>query len=189
MFEVGDTTRPQDALDQLHAKLDTAIELQDTIAMLEDSLKAAKGSLHEIASKEVPEILGTLQMDEITYKGWNVKVAEIVSGSLPKEEHAKQKAINWLKDHEAEGLIKTTVSADFGKGEHNMAGEILAAMNKAIAEIGLEDLEGKMDMGVHPQTLQAFARERLANGEDIDTETLGLYIAQVAKFKKEKAKK
>jgi hypothetical protein len=37
--------------------------------------------------------------------------------------------------------------------------------------------------GIHAQTLLAFVREKLRNGEEVPIDTLGLYAGRVAKVK------
>jgi hypothetical protein len=39
-----------------------------------------------------------------------------------------------------------------------------------------------MDENVHTQTLLAFVREKVRNGDDIDFDALGIYTGKVAKI-------
>lgn len=173
----GEAQASPDALDRLNQKLIEAIELKESVDQMEADLKAAKLSLNNMNTVVIPDMMAQMGMDEVTQRGWNIKVGEFVSGSLPKDDAARAKAIKWLEDHDAGELIKTNVSVVFGRSQHGDAVEIAK-------EIEAHGYAPALESTVHPQTLQAFARERLKDGQPLDTETLGLYTGRVARFKR-----
>jgi hypothetical protein len=73
-------------------------------------------------------------------------------------------------------MIKTEVSVEFGKTEHNRAKDL--AVKLAQDGYFVDEKEG-----IHAQTLLAFVREKLRNGEEVPLETLGLYAGRTAKVK------
>jgi hypothetical protein len=173
---------PSDKLEVLHKQLDEATALEELLEQLNADASAAQSTLNALKTKLIPETMLELQMSELTRNGWKVKIADFVSGSLPKEEGPRQKAIDWLEKHEGGALIKTEISLTFAKSQHEEA--------KKLAErLAADGFAAEIASGVHASTLQAFARERLKNGEAVDTEVLGLYTGQVAKIDKVKEKK
>lgn len=181
-FDMGaEETASQDVLARLHAALEEATAMEEVVEQLEQDLKAAKATLHKMRTGIVPDIMTEIQMDKTTWNGWDVSVSDFVSGSLPREPDKKARAIEWLEGNEGGSLIKTKLNVDFGKGEKEKA-------DKLAALLVTKGLEPKVEVGAHAQSLQAFARERIKNGEPIDTEVLGLYTGRVAKFKKKPQK-
>lgn len=168
---------PSDALERLNAKLAEAIELKVAVDQMEEDLKAAKQQLNLINTTVIPDMMAELGMEECTQNGWQVKVNDFVSGSLPKDEERRAKAVRWLEEHEAGDLLKTALSVNFSRSQHNEALDLFEELKE-------DGFAAALDSTVHPQTLMAFARERIKNGEPIDTEALGLYTGRVAKYKR-----
>ena len=176
-FDVGEAPASPDKIDALNASLEEAIELEQMVEQMEEDLKAAKKSLHALRSTRIPDMMDEMGMDSVTFRGWKVTLSDFVSGSLPKEPEAQQRAVDWLEKEGAGGLIKTDVSMAFGKSQHNEALDLAGRLQE-------EGYAARVNSGVHPQTLMSFARERLRNGEPLDIETLGLYVGKVAKMKR-----
>lgn len=175
--EQGAVPAAPDALARLNEKLAEAIDLKLATDQLEEDLAAAKKQLNNLNTTVIPDMMAELGMEECTQRGWKVKVGEFVSGSLPKDEARLNQAIRWLEEHDAGELIKTSLSVIFTKSQHNEALSLAG-------QIEQQGFAPNVSSTVHPQTLMAFARERLKNGEDLDTEVLGLYTGRVAKFKR-----
>lgn len=181
-FDVkGEEQSSPDILQQLHASLQEAIQLEVSADQMEEDLKALKKQLQFIKTGRIPDLMAQLQFENITHMGWKVKVDNFVNGSLPSDEEPRAKAIDWLEKHDGAGLIKTKLSLDFGRSQHNEALSVAAKLVE-------EGFSPKVESGVHSSTLQAFARERIKNGEPIDTDVLGLYTGKVAKFTAPKEK-
>lgn len=172
---------PSDKLEVLHKTLDEATALEEVVAQLTEDLRVAGSALNLLKTSRIPELMTELQMSDLTRNGWNVKISEFVSGSLPKDDEPRAKAIAWLEAHEGGALIKSELSLTFAKSQHDEA-------KKLADELAGKGFPVALTSGVHASTLQAFARERMKNGEAIDTEVLGLYTGQVAKIKPVKAK-
>lgn len=176
-FDIGggaEQSAPR-SLDHLNRFLEDAVALEEAVERMEEDLKAAKSTLHVLKTKTIPDLMVELMMEEVVWNGWKAKVNDFVSGSLPSDPERRAKAIAWLEEHEGGGLIKTEVSVAFGRTHHNEA--------LAIADtIKQQGFAPDVSSGVHAATLQAFARERIKNGDPIDTEVLGLYTGKVVKF-------
>jgi len=184
IFDMGEPTVPPASLEVLQKELKHATELEAIVEQLEEDLKNAKKSLHHSKTARIPDMMNELAIPKITYCGYNCVINDFVSGSLPNEDNpvAREAAIEYLVSHEAASLIKTEVKAEFGRGGHNEALALKAQLEE-------EGYATTMKTGVHAMTLAAWARERLKNGDAIDTEVLGLYTGKVAKLTKVKEKK
>lgn len=180
-FDVN-TKAPEDKLEAIRLKADEGVALRKKVDELEGDLKAAKAALHELSTKTLPDMMTEVGLESFTREGWEIKLALLVSGTLPKDEEKRKAAIDWLVEHDASSLIKTEVGVEFGRDSYDDA----VKLYKALAKKGLGP---NLQSGVHPQTLCAFARERLESGEPIDLEVLGLFSCKAAKFEDTAAKK
>ena len=178
-FDLGEAqASPVQASSTLRDAVAEAISLEDTIEVMEENLKVAKKALYVLKTTRIPDIMTEIQpgLEELKIDGFKVSIKDFVSGSIPKDEMKRTAAFGWLKNHGADSLIKTEVSVAFGRFEHNRALALLADLNE-------QGMAAVLENTVHPQTLQAFARERIRNGEIIDPEVLGLYTGRVAQIK------
>jgi len=177
-FDIGGAAQAApDKLEVLNSALEETIAFEEAVAQMEEDLKVAKRALNSLKTSRIPDLMTELQMDEIKFRGWQVKVADFISGSLPKDPEARQRAMEWLEANEGGPLIKTDVALAFTKSQHNEAIDLARRLEE-------QGFAPSIQSGVHPQTLQAFARERIRNGDQIDTDLLGLYTGKVAKLKR-----
>lgn len=168
-------------LEILNKKLDEAVSLKEMVDQMEEDLSAAKKQLQHINTVTLPDLMAELGVEQMKRGGWDVKVVDFMSGSLPKDEEKRLAAIAWLESNGGRELIKTDIKVTFGRDNRDDAlGIAQRLLNEGYAP--------NIESGVHPQTLAAFARERVKNGEDINTELLGLYTGRVAKYSKTKGK-
>lgn len=175
----GSTSVDPNTLEKLSALADEALALEELTAQLEEDLKVANSALNALKSRTIPDLMAELGMESFTRNGQTLGIYEFVSGSLPKDEEKRKRAIAWLESNGGGGLIKTEISMSFGKDDRDQAVQTYKMLKQAGAD-------PKAETGVHASTLQAFARERLKNGEQIDTEMLGLYTGRVVKIKEAK---
>lgn len=181
LFEAaaGSAQVDPNSLDRLNEIADEALALEEAVRQMEADLKVASAALNAIKSRQLPEMMAELGLESFTRNGQTLEVQSFVSGSLPKDEDKRARAIAWLEEHDGAGLIKTQMSLAFGKDDREEAKRIYRLLKA-------EGAEPATETGVHSATLQAFARERLKNGEEIDTECLGLYTGRVVKIKEAK---
>jgi len=175
--EQGVGSATPDALALLNKTLVEAIALKEHADQMEEDLAAIKKQLNQLNTVVIPDMMTELGMEECTQRGWKIKVGEFVSGSLPRDPDLKARAVRWLEDHDGGDLLKTGLFVSFTRSQHNEALDLAGKISEA-------GYAPKVESTVHPQTLLAFARERLKNGEPLDTEVLGLYTGRVAKFKR-----
>jgi hypothetical protein len=158
--------------------------LRDKIDIWEADLAAAKARLLQLSQDEIPELMLDKYDSPVTEwidpsgRRWNFDCdALTVSGSLPsKDAQRKAAAIEWLEQNEGGDLIKTDVSLSFSREQRDEAIKIAKRLEKS-------GFAPNVNSGVHAQTLCAWARERLRQGEPVDGDVLGLYIGRKTKFK------
>lgn len=178
-LDLTDGSQLDSTLLSLRNAIHEAIELEATIQELEEELAAHKKALNHIQTVALPTSMAQLGLSEATVDDVRITIGQKVVGAWPKEAEAARKAAKWLEDHGAGSLIKMEVALQFGRGDRNAA----------IAMV--ENLQGEgyaptVNEVVHPQTLYAFARDRLKNGEDVDLDVLGLTVLQKAQLKRRK---
>ncbi len=163
-------------LADLQPIVNEAVSLARQIAELEEAVANYKTDYNTIISKTLPAALQKARMKEFkTDDGAYISMHKVVSGSLPKDEVRKAAGIEWMENNGAESLVKRKFLIQLQKGDDVTA----SRLRKGFASAGIDYLE---DVNVHPQSLAAFARERLEKGEPVPVDTLGLYIADVAKI-------
>lgn len=170
----------EDQLQQIKKEANRAVAIAKQIEDLEAAIGTLKGEQDGILNKTLPSLLDSAGMIDFTLDdGSSIEIKDVVSGSLPsadKKPEERSKALKWLMANGGRGLIKTSFLTEFGVGQERMATffKQLIVKNKYVA---------KETVGVHPQTLCAFVREKLENGEQVPTEMLGVYTGRHAKIK------
>ena len=153
-------------------------------------LSSLNARWNEIKQNELPEAMAkmgsTVWASPDDNKSVSIEIKDFVAGSLPKPDpkieydpvgiERRKNALDWLRDHDGEALIKTEITLTFGKGEDNVALDLAESLRE-------KGFEPNVESGVHPQTLQKYARERLKKGQNVDFETIGLMSARYADVK------
>lgn len=180
-FDNYQAPQSEDKLTKVRALGEEARNLEKILEALAEESKELTSRLNQIKTQELPAMLTDIGMKSFKLlDGTEVKIEDVVAGSLPKDEEKRSEALKWI-DSVNPDIIKTNVELSFGRGQDNVAKNAIAMLE----ESGYEPL---VEKGVHAQTLCAFARERLKNGEELPIETLGLYVGKTTKFGKGKKK-
>jgi hypothetical protein len=187
----------QDSLDVEDSKLKRiSILAEETkgkqflVASLEEEVKKIKAEVFELTTVKIPEAFDEAGVSKfVTTSGTTVEVKPYVSGSLPKETVKRFEALNWFRDNGHEGLIKRELSLLFGKGQDEIADALLQKIKSALIEFQVI-VEINDSPSIHPQTLQAWAREMMAvpatpeeGNSAIPFDKLGLWVGRQAKIK------
>ena len=170
---------PSDALSRLRQSLAELLDMEKLVEQMEDDLKAAKQSLQLLRTGRIPDLMSEVGVSSMTIDDKTIDLGDFVSGSLPKDPEKRRRAIAWLESEGADGLIKTEVAVEFGRNQHDDA----LSLSNVLRNDGYAPL---VTSSIAPQTLLKFARDRLAAGEPIDFEVLGLYTGKIAKVKEAK---
>lgn len=157
-------------------------ELTAEVAAIESQLEERKKELNTLQFGKLPELVAAAGMgNEIPLgDGKVVKIDLVYRGSLPKDEK-REPALQWLKQNGHDPIIKDTITAELGKGQGNIAGEIMGYLEKL--EIPAERKED-----VNHMTLCALCRDLESKGKDVPLELLGVWSGSQAKVKQKKGK-
>jgi len=98
-----------------------------------------------------------------------------VSASIPA--NRKQEAYDWLRDHGLDDIIKNDVVLSFGRGEDDTA-------NKVMLDLENKGFHPESKTHIHAMTLKAFVKERVENGQPIDLDLFGAFVAKTADIKR-----
>lgn len=158
-----------------------ALDLEELIADAEAKVKLLKKDLEQIMRYAIPQALTAAGIPEFgfEYNGGTARVSRDmkVVGSL-RNAPDEEAAVSYLEHEGFIGGVKSTITIDFTEDERDRAEALVGE---------IEDLAGKyphLSRSVHPQTLAAFARERLKDHPDFDLEKVGLQVIPQAKFTK-----
>ena len=152
----------------------TEKEIED----LEKDLKARKEKLLKLTDQEMPSLMAEMGISSLTLEdGAVVKVTQTYGASILVEN--RPKAYDWLRDHGYDDIIKNTVACQFGRGEDDRAIKFAEFASK-------NGFAPEQKTEIHPQTLRAFVKERVENGDEFPMELFGAYVGQRATIKKGK---
>jgi hypothetical protein len=165
-----------EALRNVTQLVNKAVKLIREINAFEELTSKMRQELHAISVTTLPDALASAGTEEYkTVDGVKVAVKTFVSGALPADAEKRKEALTWLRDNDAEDLIKTRIATELGRGQDKLAAKIAAQLMKL--KVPFEQRED-----VNHMTLAAFARERLRNGEPVPFEKLGLNTGRAAKI-------
>ena len=172
-----------DALSQINTG--TGQQLSDLVRKLrsvekdiedaEQHLKALKQEKHKLSVENIPVLMDEMGMERIDVDGVTVSRKMIVHASIPVDR--KEEAFSWLRENGLDDIIKNDVTCSFGKGEDNVAGDVVGLLQE-------RGFDPKTKTHVHPSTLKAFVKERVTDGKPIDLDMFGAYINNAAEIRR-----
>lgn len=169
-----------DDLATLTKLADQLFEKENEVAEAETALKKLKQEQADLAERQIPETMDRVGMAEFTTRsGLQITVNKKVRASIP-DAH-EEEAFAWLDAHGHGGLIKSTVTLAFAKGQEKMAEKIRALLAKA-APMN----PAKSERWVENPTLCSFIKGQLEDGKDIPMKLFGAFEQKIAKVKTKK---
>jgi hypothetical protein len=176
-----------DKLDKIVALVKEGAAIQEAIENLTEALKVNVGRFNRIKQVELVNLMKEANMGKYESEDGKIKTKldNYVSGSLPKDEHDREEALKVLEEAGGVALIKTDIAVRFPKSMHNAAKDFFVKVQELLKEYDPEgeiDFEPDFKEGVHAASLQAFAREKIRKGEELNYEALGLTVGQHVKF-------
>ena len=118
---------------------------------LEDYLKENSERIQQLSTKLIPDMMMSIGMSEVTLNtGRRIALKPDVHASVSKERMPA--ALAWLREHNMDSIAKQSIKLD-------------VAFAEAIEQTGLPFTR---EATIHPSTLLAFVKERLA-AEDSST--------------------
>lgn len=166
---------------------------EDEVKRLEAQLAEAKAKLYKTQTTELPQAMAQLQLSSITLdNGAVIKIQPFFEASIPSataidkaKGDDKRKLVDralacygWLREHGYGDLIKREVVASFGRGEDNLAGNL-------VGELRERGLSVSDKSSVHSSTLKSFVKERVESGDaSFPLDTFGVTIGNISKIER-----
>ena len=151
---------------------------EETISRLEETLKEEKKTLLKLTDEEMPAMLAEIGISSFSLDdGSTVEVKQTYGASILVDN--RPAAYEWLREHGYDDIVKNTVLCQFGRGEDDLASSF-AAFAQQQGYVPQQKTE------IHPQTLRAFIKERVEEGEAFPMELFGAWVGQRAVIKRSK---
>ena len=141
----------------------------------EEELKALKLQKHKMSTEQIPAMMDEMGVQRLDVENLSVTLRPLINASIPQTR--REEAFQWLRDNGLDDIIKNDVIMSFGKGEDNMAGDIMY-------ELEQRGMHPEKKTHIHSMTLKAFIRERVENGLPIDLDMFGAFVARTADIKR-----
>ena len=150
--------------------------LETQIEEVETRLKDLKKMQIRQSQEIVPNMMAELEINSFELdNGYKVSIKDAYFASIP--EANLYACFEWLRQSGLDGIIKTVVAANFGKGEDQEAQQVLSVLTGmgVVADV---------KSTIHPQTLKAFVKERITKGLDFDLELFGATVVKTTVINK-----
>tara|TARA_R110000823_G_scaffold298066_1_gene418322 strand:- start:137 stop:733 length:597 start_codon:yes stop_codon:yes gene_type:complete len=157
---------------------DLVIALRNVEAQIDDAevdLKLLKAEKHKLSIENIPALMDEMGLERIDVEGLTVERKMMVHASIPQDR--KEEAFAWLRENNLDDIIKNDVTCSFGKGEDNVAGDVVGLLYE-------KGFNPKTKTHIHPSTLKAFIKERVTDGKPIDLDVFGAFIANAAQIRR-----
>lgn len=152
-------------------------EKTEQIAASEEYLKGLKAEKQRMATEQIPMLMDQMGIERLDVDGATVQLKPFVSASIPADR--RQEAYAWLREHGLDDIIKNDVTVSFGRGEDNLAGDVMYDLEQ-------KGYHPEKKTHIHSMTLKAFVKERVEKGLPIDLDMFGAYVARTADVKRKK---
>ena len=149
--------------------------VEQQIEEAENHLKVLKQDKHKLSVENIPALMDEMGVERIDVDGVTVTRKMIVHASIPADR--KDEAFAWLRKNNLDDIIKNDVTCSFGKGEDNIAGDVVGILQE-------RGFDPQTKTHVHPSTLKAFVKERVTEGKPIDLDMFGAFIANAAEIRR-----
>ena len=141
----------------------------------EEELKSLKLQKHKMSTEQIPAMMDEMGVQRLDVENLSVSLKPLINASIPPTR--RDEAYQWLRENDLDDIIKNDVIMSFGKGEDNMAGDIMY-------ELEQRGMHPEKKTHIHSMTLKAFIRERVEKGLPIDLDLFGAYVARTADIKR-----
>ncbi|MEE8323496.1 MAG: hypothetical protein V3R57_07735 [Candidatus Bathyarchaeia archaeon] len=161
-------------LGTLGVAVNKMLNFQIQIHEQEILLKATKAQEREYNQGVIPQLMSNLGFESITVDGKKIAVKDSIQISIPAPQ--RPAAYKWLDDNEHGSLIKTVLTAKFGRGDSDAAEEAQEALDKLGVSNDLVE-------SVHAGTLKAWARVELEQGHSLPSDKFKVHVVKITTVK------
>lgn len=140
------------------------VRLEKYIKQHEEKLVQLKEEHRKLSQETLPNMMAEIGL--MSFKladGSEIGIADMYYAKLPEDNYA---AFSWLRENNMDGVIKTQVTLDFGKGDDERVQEV----QKVLQELGLIPT---VKSTIHHMTLKALVKEQLTKGAPIPLDAFG----------------
>ena len=162
----------------LNQLADELLEAQKELADAEAVVETKKNIVRDIAEKRIPEAVDGVEGKIDLGNDRTLEIKEEIRASVAGEKLAP--AVQWLDDNDYGGIVKRQLIFEFGKDDHEKVKKFKKLMAPIIKE---HKLVMKDKQAIHPQTLLAWVKERLKEGDNLPVDTFGIFRQRTAKVK------
>lgn len=156
-------------------------EQEHVVQDLENRLKAEKKRLRQIQEVDLPEAMHEAGLSEAALQdGSRIVVKEGVNAHISKDR--QDEAFHWLEQHGHGELIKSMATVNIGRDD-----EMRQRVTQALQDAGVSQDIMDFVRKVEPQTLKAWAREQVRQGNTPPEDLFGLYQFRQAKVEAPKS--
>lgn len=143
---------------------------------LDEEARRNAEELRRVVEEALPAAMAELGLSQLRLDtGESITIRDEIYAGIPKAREFD--ALNWLRAHGLDDVIKNQVTLNFGKGEDDKASAALALL------AGI-DCPYNNKQSVHPQTLKALAREKIEAGDPMPEDLFGIHIINRAVIKR-----
>ena len=150
-------------------------QLDKKIDDWEGQIKILKDQRKRITHDRIPGLMDEMGVEKIEVEGASVSCKPVVHASIPVPR--KEEAFAWLRENGLDGIIKNDVVVTFGKGEDNVAGNLVGQLQE-------KGFDPRTKTHIHASTLKAFVKERVTAGKHIDLDMFGAFVSSAAEIKR-----
>lgn len=160
-------------LERLAEELDAAQREADN---LELKLSRAKAKVRDLMEEQIPELMLPLGQEILrTRNGLVVELKDDVHARISADNQPE--AHKWLDDHGHGKMIKRKVVVTFDREQEEEA-------RKLLGELRASYPYSRQESKVEPQTLKAWARRQLEDGNAVPEDLFGIYVRKIARITK-----
>jgi len=149
--------------------------IEQQLEEAETNVKTLKQEKHKLSVENIPMLMDEMGIERLDVEGMVVEKKSVVHASIPVAR--KEEAFAWLRENNLDTIIKNDITVSFGKGEDNIAGDAIGLLRE-------RGFDPKTKTSVHPSTLKAFVKERVADGKAIDLDLFGAFINNTAQIRR-----
>lgn len=168
------------------------VQIKEAEARLQERLKELSEESERISGADLPGVMQELSLKDFTLEsGDKIVLKNIVKGNLPTESAILkeqdptarielktrfEQGMRYLESNGASALIKNVVMAEMGK-------DSIVLSKKAIAALKKLKIDATLTRGVNPNSLNAWIKERIEAGDEVDPEIFKIYTGTRAEVK------
>lgn len=148
------------------------LRLLKLVSDKERELEDARSQLAKVQKGDLPTLVESMGMRKfVLTNGFVVSIEEKIHAGITQEN--QERAFEWLKETDNDGIIKNKVEVPFGKGQDDEASALMEVLKK-------HGYSYSNSRSVHPSTLKAFVKRRLEDGLPTPTDVFSIYVEKVA---------